>query len=133
MKLCRILFAIVAFPAEFSASALHLGSQIPIGDFVVVPAAGNQAFPLYGSALATNGKDFLIFWADRRNVVNSDASYNDLYAARVTADGRVIDASGILVARRVSYATAASNGRDYLLAWADRGSIYGARISAATG
>jgi hypothetical protein len=43
--------------------------------------------------VASDGRDFLVVWEDLRN-----GQYWDVYAARVTAEGKVLDSEGIAVA-----------------------------------
>ncbi|MDQ3982945.1 MAG: hypothetical protein M3271_09740, partial [Actinomycetota bacterium] len=87
-------------------------------------------------SVAWNGRVFLVVWADSR-----ESSWaQDIYAARVTAAGRVLDGTGFKVSSstRQSYEpTVASDGRDFLVAWEDwrnyrdgkrRTDVYGARV-----
>jgi hypothetical protein len=82
--------------------------------------------------VATNGTDFLVVWNDQRN----DPYYYDIYAARVTADGAVLDPDGFPVCM-ADYsqhsANVAFDGVNYLTVWSDgRRSydrIYAARIT----
>ncbi|WP_236605710.1 hypothetical protein [Sandaracinus amylolyticus] len=95
----------------------------------VSTAADNQLLP----SVASNGTDYLVVWQSSQNV-----SF-DLYAARVSAAGRVLDAGGLAVSTAASSqhsASVASNGTDYLVAWHDFRSgvasdIYGSRVSSA--
>jgi hypothetical protein len=85
--------------------------------------------------VASNGTGFLAVWLDHRNVTS-----RDLYGARVTGSGTVVDASGFAVATTVdfheSYPAVASNGTDYFAAWTEWDALLdtyqsrGSRISA---
>ncbi|MCX7805289.1 MAG: hypothetical protein N3A38_08880 [Planctomycetota bacterium] len=55
----------------------------------VCKARGNQEWP----TVASDGKDFLVAWEDLRN-----GKDYDIYAARVSGDGKVLDPDGFLVA-----------------------------------
>jgi MYXO-CTERM domain-containing protein len=90
-------------------------------------------------AVASNGTGYLVAWADARN------STRDIYGARVSAAGQVLDASGIPISTEPTGAqetpSVASDGTGYLVVWTDTRNgpsqpslnpdIYGARVSAA--
>lgn len=92
-----------------------------------------QALP----ALAWNGRVFLAVWADGRE----GPGFGDVYAARVTPSGRVLDGTGFKVSSQgeTYWPVVASDGRDFLVAWVDyrayrrrdrRTDVYGARVLA---
>jgi hypothetical protein len=94
--------------------------------FVVSAAPGTQQHP----AVASDGTDFLVVWADSRNV-----DY-DVYAARVTGAGMVLDTSGIDICSAPGaqdYPAVEYDGADFLAMWQDRRGgeqdIYGARVT----
>jgi hypothetical protein len=96
---------------------------------VVCTANFTQTFP----AVAANGTNYLIAWADFR----SNSAY-DIYAARVSPGGVLLDTNAIVVSTNsaTQYApSAAGNGNDYLVVWHDNHSgaydIYGARVTGA--
>jgi len=62
----------------------------------VCTARGNQEWP----TVATDGKDFLVAWEDMRPSVASSSSGRDwnVYAARISGEGKVLDPDGFLVA-----------------------------------
>ena len=68
--------------------------------------------------VAFAGGVFLIVWEDYRNGTDGD-----IYAARVTPEGKVLDPEGFpvaaIAARNQVYAALASNGKDFLVAWMD--------------
>jgi hypothetical protein len=97
-------------------------------DGIVVSAeASNQEYP----DVSFDGQNFLVVWQDDRN-----ASFLNIYAARVSPAGAVLDPSGIVVAAdtfgdwspSVGFA-----GGDHLVVWEGHNSsgvnIYGALVS----
>ena len=81
--------------------------------------------------VAFNGVNYLVVWQDGRN-----QSY-DIYGARVTPAGAVLDPGGILISRSSEtdeYPAVASDGSDFLVVWQDERNsgngkdIYGARV-----
>jgi hypothetical protein len=88
---------------------------------------GDQSNP----ALAFDGTNYLAAWEDSRNT-----GVPNIYAARISKAGTVLDPSGLMVGNHTEpqYApTVAFNGTNHLLAWTDRRNghydIYGARVS----
>jgi hypothetical protein len=88
-----------------------------------------------GAAVASDGTSFLVVWEDLRN----DATYFDVYGARVTAAGDVLDANGFAISTAASVQSSpavAYGGGHYLAAWMDARDgggydIRGARVSTA--
>ncbi len=102
------------------------GTQPDPHPFTVSAAVKAQSNP----AVASNGTEFLVVWSDLR----SDTA--QVYAARVSQSGLVLDTAGIRVCNATgaqTQPTVAYNGADYLVAWQDgRGStvgIYAARVT----
>jgi hypothetical protein len=95
--------------------------------FVISASAGRQEFP----AVSFDGTNFLVVWQDPRN-----ASY-DIYGARVSPAGEVLDTGGIPISTAPSAQygpTVSFEGTNFLVVWADRRNgqktdIYGARLS----
>jgi len=90
------------------------GEPLDPQGIVVCEAKGYQKRPrvAFGSGV------FLVVWEDRRT-----GRANDIYAARVTPEGKVLDPGGFPVAtgdsRNQTYATVASDGKRFLVAWMD--------------
>ncbi len=94
------------------------GTGIPI-------AAADSDHP----AVAWNGSSYLVVWDDWRNQPDG---YVDVYGARVTAEGAVLDPNGILIADGPGYqgsAAVASRGDRFLVAWSGGGDVLGARVA----
>lgn len=96
--------------------------------------SGGAASPAFGVSAAparelwphvvSNGREFLVVWQDSR------AGGTDVYAARVSGDGVVLDPAGIAVAATADsegWPTVGSNGRGFLVGWSIAGST-GTRI-----
>ncbi len=96
--------------ARVSADGKPLDQQ----GFAVCSAAGFQAYPM----VAFDGANFLVAWQDYRNGRDWD-----LYAARVSPDGKVLDADGFAVAAAPGnqiYPAVASDGKgSSLIVWSD--------------
>lgn len=81
-------------------------------------------------AVAYNGTNYLVVFQDRRSSVETD-----IYGARVTPSGNVLDPDGIPISTAQGYQwhpCVASNGSDFLVVWQDlrtgTSDIYGARV-----
>ena len=94
-------------------------------------ASGHQT----GPSVTHGAGQFLVVWTDYRK----SSSYPDVYGARLTPNGALLDASGIpisVAAYHQSAPAAAFSGTDYLVVWQDYRSytksawdIYGARVA----
>jgi hypothetical protein len=105
------------------------GQVLDPGGFIVSDAQYSQVNP----AVTWDGTNFVVAWQDYRSVEF------DIYAARVSSSGTVLDPNGIVVAEQAIYqrypAAASGWGRTLLLweRWDSAGcsGIWGARLDAA--
>ncbi|WP_284721215.1 hypothetical protein [Polyangium sorediatum] len=81
-------------------------------------------------AVAYNGTNYLAIWEDRRPGATAD-----IYGARLTTSGTVLDPSGIAISQATGseyYPSVASLGADWLVAWTDgragNDDVYAARV-----
>jgi hypothetical protein len=110
-----------------SAGVVTDASGIPIST-----ATGAQASP----AVAFDGVDFLVVWADQR-----DGGDFDIYGARVDTTGSVLDSSGIPISTFSGgeyFPKVAASGTNFLAVWEDDRNagggyvdIYGCRVNGA--
>jgi len=96
---------------------------------LVLGAAANDR---YTPAVASLGTNYLVVWQDYRNST-ADA---DIYGARVTGSGLLLDPNGIRICTRTSsqfHPGVAADGTNYLVVWEDYdpggNDIYGARLT----
>jgi phosphoribosylformylglycinamidine (FGAM) synthase PurS component len=97
----------------YGARVTPQGAVLEPTGLLVDQAAHGQYFP----ALASDGEDFLVVWQDDRN-----SSLVDIYGARVTSQGAVLDPSGFVIskaARIQRYPVVSFNGTNFLVAWED--------------
>jgi hypothetical protein len=88
-------------------------SETPISD----PVSGRGASWQTAPDSATDGRDFLLVWADSRS------GRSAIYATRVAADGSVLDPEGILVSNPAEGAfapTVAWTGDSYIVVWQEQ-------------
>jgi hypothetical protein len=113
----------------YGARVTPAGIVLDRTGLAISTAAGAQQSPV----VAFDGTNYLVVWHDTRN-----GSLDDIYAARVTPAGAVLDRNGIAISRAtgIQYAPAvAFSGSTYLVVWTDgrRGGdqtdIFAARIT----
>jgi hypothetical protein len=111
----------------YGARVTPEGTVLDTGGIAISRSAGGKG----GLAVGSDGANFLIVWHDRRN--GSDC---DIYGARVTPQGTVLDTEGIIIARAASeqsFPALAFDGTNFLVTWGDsrsgRWDVYGARVT----
>jgi hypothetical protein len=103
------------------------GAVLDPGGVVIAAGPGERRFP----AVAFGGTNYMVVWDDDRG-----GSY-DVYGARVTPSGTVLDPGGIVVsdaAYSQQMPELAFDGTNYLVAWEDirdghDRNVYGARVT----
>jgi len=113
------------YGARFTEESVQ-GTVLDPAGLVISAAANAQTVP----AVASDGTDYLVAWADRRG----DTS--DIYASRVTSEGLVLNPEGIPVSAASGFQgepAVAFDGTNYLVVWTDTREgdedIYGARVT----
>ncbi|HXI12013.1 MAG TPA: hypothetical protein VNM92_05135 [Thermoanaerobaculia bacterium] len=109
----RILFTLL-FCASLlpDLAASEAAVEIPVSVIESVPAPFFQ----YDAAIASDGENYLVVWADHRR----GPHWSDIYGARVSADGTVLDPIGIPIgtARGLETIPAVSwSGSNYVVVW----------------
>jgi hypothetical protein len=112
----------------YGARISPTGTVLDPAALAVSAAAGHQGYPVVGF----DGTNYLVAWEDERR-----GRYSDIYGARVTPDGVVLDPAGIAVSLATNLQRApaiAYDGADYLVVWQDFRTaswfqIYGARVT----
>jgi hypothetical protein len=121
-----LAFALVVFGSAWELQGAAGGDST-----ATFPAPREQRWP----ALAFDGTNFLVTWADHRA-----GSWNwDVYGTRVSQDGVVLDPSGIAIStapHQQRVPDVAFDGSNYLVVWDDARAapgvdVYGARVSSA--
>lgn len=115
----------------YGARVNKSGVLLDTNSVLISSALGNQGRPDVG----WNGTNYLVAWEDDRAFQSGTA---DIYAARVSPSGAVLETNGIVVAQRSTLENrprVASNGKDYLVVWEDYTNglyaspwVYGARV-----
>jgi MYXO-CTERM domain-containing protein len=115
----------------YGARVTAAGTAQDDGGMIISALANSQGMP----AIAWGGSTYFVAWEDGRA-----GSGTDLYGARVSAAGTVVDPNGIaisLAANEQLTPAVASDGTNFFVVWRDTrlnasvGDIYGARVSAA--
>jgi phosphoribosylformylglycinamidine (FGAM) synthase PurS component len=104
------------------------GEVLDPAGFVISEATRDQYYP----AMGFDGANFLLAWEDDRG-----GSAYDIYSARVTPHGQVLDPAGFLVSQTANDQNSPAtcfDGENFLVVWEDdRGGdgrdIYGARVT----
>ena len=110
----------------FGARVSGTGRVLDPTAFAISSATGEQGAP----AVATNGAGSLVVWQDRRS------GAEDIWSARVEADGDVVDPAGTRISGTPNAQTRPAvsfDGANYLAVWEDARAgatdIYGARVA----
>jgi len=109
---------------------------VVLGETLVSGGPGNQTSP----SVDFDGEDFFVVWQDARNDL-MDGTNTDIYAARVSIQGEVVDPDGIAVASTSApelIPDVAFDGANHVVAWFEArilnfigdGDIRGARVRA---
>lgn len=98
------VLALLVFAHLAYASGPHVGPELELTSLDDMPVFGDQSAP----SIASRGEEALAVWKDSRSVT--------LLAARIGADGKVLDRHGISLNYNVVYRPQAVwNGSDYLV------------------
>ncbi len=120
----------------YGARVSTTGAVLDKKGFPISTAGNQQEMPAVGSG----GGSYLVVWQDRRSAASSPISQLDLFGARVSSAGVVLDPTGIQITMAMDdqkEPAVAYGGGQYLVVWQDRRNftklidVYGARISAA--
>jgi hypothetical protein len=112
----------------FGARVSPAGVVLDPNGIAISTASNNQS----NASLAFNNTDYFVIWQDGRNTVN------DIYGARVTTFGELLDPSGIAIStaeNRQEAPSIAFDGTNLFAVWEDRRrnsllpDIFGSRIS----
>ena len=113
----------------FGARVSEAGQVLDPGGIEINTSGINAAAP----TVASNGTEYFVVWADNRNWGRSAV---DLYGARVTSTGIVMDPEGVGIGAtdgRNDRTAIASDGKDYFVVWcaliSNKNGIAGARVS----
>jgi hypothetical protein len=113
-------------PAVYAARVNQSGTVLDPNGFKVVEEPGGQGWP----PAAFDGTNYLVTWIEGRN------GEDDIYAARVTPAGVVLDSGGFPVSRATGsqwHPQVDFDGTNYFVVWRDMRSgmfdgVYGARV-----
>jgi hypothetical protein len=106
---------VAAISLLFIAGALfaEVSGERPVSDPAYGPPPGNR----YGTAAASDGRDFLVAWVDTQR---NRGSFNKIYAARMKAAGDILDPLGIrmpALSNPITQASVVFLGENYLVSW----------------
>ncbi len=117
-------------PDVFGARVSQAGAILDPAGIAISTAGSSQ----YATSIAFDGTNYLVVWSDTR----ANTGYSDIYGARVTPAGTVLDSAGIAIstaAGRQEWPSVAFGAGTYVVAWQDERStpesydIYAARVS----
>ncbi|GBD87648.1 hypothetical protein BMS3Abin03_01582 [bacterium BMS3Abin03] len=103
------------------------GTLLDPGGFAISVAANNQDGPV----VTFDGSNFFVVWMDNRN----NQAEDDIYGARMSYDGLIIDPNGIPIVTDADYQQVPDvifDRNQYIVAWFDKGdelNLKGANVS----
>ncbi len=119
-------------PDIFGVRVDSAGVILDPSGIAISTATGSQEAP----TVASSGSQWLVAWSDLRG-----GGTSDVYGARITTAGAVLDPTGIPISTATNHQQAPSvthDGTNFLIVWEDLrwvsslyGDVYGARVSAA--
>lgn len=118
-KLNRIIAITFAIAVALAARAQRLGPEVPLAPPLIGTATGEQLF----GQIATNGTTSLVTWLDTRS------SGVVLYAARLDARGKLLDATGIPIMQTTEKPFVAASGNDFVIVTSDCAGMHFIRVS----
>ncbi|MHC4609928.1 MAG: hypothetical protein ACYS7M_06230 [Planctomycetota bacterium] len=86
-----VTHTIASAPNDIAGAVMAADGSFPGTSFLISTAPDKQLNP----AVTWNGSDFIVAWEDKRNSVVYFDERTDIYGARVTTDGTVLDPSGV--------------------------------------
>ncbi|MEO0069545.1 MAG: hypothetical protein ABIK18_01970, partial [candidate division WOR-3 bacterium] len=114
------------YPEIYGARVAPDGVVFDTAGFIVSTAVNQEKYP----AVCSDGTDYLMVWEDNRR------KEWDIYGARVTSEGVVLDPAGFAISTAGNSQTSPAlsfDGTNYLVAWQDTRNgnwdIYGARVT----
>jgi hypothetical protein len=112
--------------------AKRLTQQLVGRPDVALPVVSLGANSQLAPAIAWDGSNQLVAWADRRQDPNGNLVFS-VYAGRVSGTGQILDGSGVRVSKRYAEAAlsvdVAFNGTNYLVVWIDPGGVFSRRMA----
>ena len=118
--------------AIYGARVAKSGTVLDPTSFAVSGAGFRDA-----SAVAFDGTNYLVTWTAYNFDGGDFPSDSDIYGARVTKAGTVLDPNGFAISTAANFQTSSAvafDGANYLVVWADARSgadVYGARVTEA--
>ncbi len=133
MRVAALLLLLVAVSPVYHSGVLASGYRFDGEEYLIDPGITYSFIPDYqwSPAVGFDGTNYLVVWQDHRN------GYWDIYGARVTGEGQVLDPGGILICGAPGdqiYPAVGFDGTNYLVVWQDyrsgtRYDIYAVRVS----
>lgn len=132
---CPTVAAVLTVTSLGFVSPAAADSPSTVGPEVTVEAStARMDSGRTGTSIAFDGTNYLVVWSDRRN----DPQSRDIYGARVTPDGSVLDPNGIAIAVSSAHAEApavAFDGTNFFVVWQEYrqqdsvSAVVGARVA----